>query len=368
MKIREAKRSDLGAITSLYRRVMGSGMDDDALERWFERTLFDHPWTDLGIPSLVAEDGGELDGFIGSHPRPIRIDGRDGILACSGQLVVTPDARRLAPGALLLRTYLDGPQDLTITDGATGTVRAIWERLGGQASFPRSVEWHRPLRPGTLAATALSRRGGRGGRPAGMVGGLGRAADRLAEGLPDTPLQRSGPPAEALAERGGPTDPLDGASMVASLEAIGGRSRLRPAYTLAGADWLLAALAAERPRGELRARLVRDPDGRPLGWFVYYLDPGALSPVISVVAGDERGGAAVLEALFEDAREGGAAWLRGRLEPRLAAPLFAYDCPLRYTGEALVHSADPATLALALAPDAILTRLEGEWWMGPHLG
>jgi hypothetical protein len=113
--------------------------------------------------------------------------------------------------------------------------------------------------------------------------------------------------------------------------------------------------------------LVRDPDGRALGWFVHYLVPGGISPAISVAAPDESSSGAVLDALFDDARAGGAAAVRGRLEPRLVAPAAARGCLFRYAGQALVHGRDPAVVALSTSRHALLTRLEGEWWMGPHL-
>ncbi len=38
----------------------------------------------------------------------------------------------LGVGALLMRRHLSGPQELTITDGPTDTVRRMWAGLGGQ--------------------------------------------------------------------------------------------------------------------------------------------------------------------------------------------------------------------------------------------
>ena len=43
---------------------------------WLKRTLFEHPWFDPEIPSLVyIDDSGEIMGFIGSHVRRMRFDG-----------------------------------------------------------------------------------------------------------------------------------------------------------------------------------------------------------------------------------------------------------------------------------------------------
>jgi hypothetical protein len=366
--IRPMERDDLDAVAELYERVVRSGSQPSArLRSWFERMLFDHPWVDSEIPSLVAVDAnGGLDGFLASHVRRLQIDDREGRLACSGQLVSDPDARRRAPGALLLKSYLDGPQDLTITDGATEVVRVMWERLGGELAHPQSIEWWQPLRPGSLAAALWARGRGRD-RPPWPLGALGRAADAA---VPTRRLSRvatvgTRPPDKEREPV--QVEPLTADALVAELPDLAARLRLHPRYDLDFTAWLLDELASTRERGELRARLVRSEDRGVLGWFVYYLVPRGPSSVISVAAPDEPRTGAVLDALIDDARAGGAAGVHGRLEPRLAAPVAARGCLLRYAGQALVHAHDPLIASLATSRHALLTRLEGEWWMDPHL-
>jgi hypothetical protein len=366
--IRPMERADLDAVVALYERVMRSGAATPSpeLRAWFERVVFDHPSADPEIPSLVAVEGDVLAGFLASHPRRLRLDGASARLACSGQLVVDPVARRRASGALLLRTYLDGPQDLTITDGATELVRAMWERLGGEAAHPQCIEWLRTLRPGSLAAALWARRRGRP-RPSGPVAAVGRVADAAARLLPaPRAWGEAGAPGDPQRQAAG-TEPLTAELLAAELPAVGARMRLRPDYDVTFAGWLLDELAAVHARGQLRARLVRDADGGGLGWFAYYLVSGGLSPAVSVAARDEASAGAVLDALFDDAADGGAAGVHGRLEPLLVAPAAARGCFFRYVGEALVHAREPEVAALATSRHALLTRLEGEWWMGPHL-
>lgn len=163
-------------------------------------------------------------------------------------------------------------------------------------------------------------------------------------------------------------EPLTTATLTAEFPAITRRLRLVPDYDPEFVDWLLAELAGFMVHGELRAHLVRGVGGAALGYFVYYLVPGGLSPVIAVAGRDEAATASVLDALIEDARAGATAALRGRLEPRLLEPLARRRAVFRYAGEALVHASDPAILGLAVSRHALLTRLEGEWWMAPHLG
>ena len=71
----------------------------------------------------------------------------------------------------------------------------------------------------------------------------------------------------------------------------------------------------------------------------------------------------VLTALFADIVERGGAAAQGRVEPRLLAELARHDCLFRYSARSLVHSRNPEVLAVLAAGQALLTRLEGDWWM-----
>src|SRR5688572_32892498 len=138
--IRPFRRSDLPAVAELYESVARSGKREPPphLADYFARTFFDCPWTDAEIPSLVYQDErGGLLGFLGSHVRRARLDGRLIRVAYGSQLVVDPQARARAVGAMLFRTHLQGPQDATLTDGANEIVRRMWGASGGEASAPK---------------------------------------------------------------------------------------------------------------------------------------------------------------------------------------------------------------------------------------
>jgi hypothetical protein len=352
--IRPLEPGDLSEVASLYERVMRSGTRTPprALEDFFRRTLLEQPWVDPEIPSLVYGDAdGRLLGFLGSHPRRMRLGDRSIRAACSGQLVSDPDARKPGIGALLLRTYLHGPQELTFTDGATSPVSAIWERLGGRTAGLASLGWTAIFRPWQLAAELASRR--RGERP-----GLERAASWLETTTGALTRRTLAPDRPRTSDHD--LTPAD------LLEAIGHRRpKLRPDYDEAFLPWLFDEMARVGERGKLRRRLVRDSDGDLVGWFVYYLRPGGISQVQQVGAiGDSE---PVLGHLLWDAAEQGAAALQGRLEPNLVAPLSEQRCLLRRSEWALVHSENDEPLAALGFGDALLTRMEGEWWMAPHL-
>lgn len=357
--IRPLEREDLPEVAALYDLVMRSGKRVASAETvsFFERTLLEQPWADPEIPSLVHLDrSGRIVAFLGSHPRRMRFDDEPLRLACSGQLVADPEVQNRAAGAMLLARYLKGPQDLTITDGATPAVHRIWSGLGGQPSTLGCISWTRVFRPSQLVAERrATRRGGRM-RP--------RARRSLA--VLDALAARTGSSILIPAPVATRSEPLTPEAMAEHLPAVMKTQRLWPDYDLKFLRWMFPELAAVSGRGELSARVVIDPQGQFAGWYVYYLKPGGLSAVIQIAAREGRVGG-VIDHLFREAQEGGAAAVQGRLEPVLLEPLSERRCFLRYTGGALIHSPRDAVLGVIASPHGTLTRLEGEWWMSPHL-
>jgi hypothetical protein len=357
--IRAFERQDAPAVAQLYELVMRSGRPSapPGLAGYFVETMLEHPWSDPQIPPLVLVDAeGQIVAFQGSHVRRARLDGRSIRIACAGQLVAHPRARAGGPGALLVRAYLEGPQELTITDGATRRMREIWTLLGGGLAHLPCVTWTRVFAPGQLAAELL---GGARRRPrraaARTLATVDRAAARAVRPLAPAPAP------SVLAESLGPGSMLEHATEFTR------DLRLHLDYDRAYLDWLFSHASAVTSRGKLVAQLVREPRRhRVLGWYVYYLKPGASAQVLQVAAA-ERDAGPVIDHLLAHAWSGGATAVRGRVEPRLLAALGQRGCLLRFTGEALVHSDDAAVLDAIASGDSLLTRLDGEWWMGHHV-
>jgi hypothetical protein len=355
-RIRSFSERDLPAVASLYERVIRSGAaPPPELGQYFRRTFLDHPWVDPEIPSLVSEDDdGRIVGFIGSHVRRARFGGERIRIACSGQLVTAPEARAEAAGAFLLRRYMEGPQELTITDGANEPARRLWEALGGQVLHVASVDWIRVFRPASVAAEYAARGNGRPGR---LLGPAARIADVAA-----LPVRRR----LGVSSPAGGVEELTPEVLVENLAAITADLHLYLEYDEVFLAWLFRELAAVRSRGRLVRTLVRGEDGRALGWYVTYIRPHGVADVVQVAAA-ERAVGTVLDRLFYEAQSLGAAALRGRVEPRLLPALWERRCLLRYTGGALVQSPSPELLRVVGSPWALLTRMDGEWWMGHHL-
>ena len=362
--IRPLEVDDLPLVARLWDIVEheGSGRTDaKLLVEFLQETLLASPWFDPEIPSLVATDGSEIVGFIGSNVRRMRFDGRPVRMACSAHLLAHPTVRAQAVGARLLYTYLDGPQDLTVTDSANEPMRKLWEGLGGTTVHVGCVSFVQPLRPGQLATHRMGR--SRKLRPIGIalrpVAGLvDRAATRFV--LPDDP------PDPAVTG-----EPLTPASLVEHLPSVAEGVRLAPDYDSGYLTWLFRALddsARREPlwphrveRGRLWAELVRTR-GDVAGWYVCQLQRGGLCRVLQFAA-TPRKATTVLARLRQGALENGAAGIYGRLEPLLFGPLSEQRIFLRLGPvRLLVTARDDAIVTAIVRGDALLSRMDGEWW------
>ncbi len=356
--VRRCTVDDLPQVVRLYERVMrsGAGQPPPGLCRYFQRTLFEHPWVDPEIPSLVYEHAGRIAGFLGSHVRRLVLNDEPIRMGCAGQFVADPDMQKRGIGALLLRRYLAGPQDLSITDGATESVARMWVGLGGHRLWLNSLAWLRVFRP-CRTAQALFGPGRRA-----PARGLGRAAAAPVDAVIGRMARRvlGVPVPDTRAEE------LSPQSLLTLLPALVRGKVLYPAYDPPFLDWLLSELEAVQSRGDLVKRLVRSRDGRLLGCYVAYVGRGRVAQVVQLAAAPADV-EAVLHHLLHHARQSGAAALQGRLEPHLFGAVSSRRYLLRRTQAALVHSRSAELLAAVFEGRALLTRMEGEWWMSHHL-
>ena len=359
--IRPLERADIGDVARLHADAQPSPAPGavERLASFFERTLVDSPWADPEIPSLVATDGDAIVGFLGSYVRHMELDERRIRLACSAHLLTAQAVRNQALGALLLRAYLGGAQDMTITDGATREVQVMWERFGGATAHLQGLVWIEPLRPVALGVHRLAQRVG---SPA-----LETALTPVAAAV-DRPVR------SMFRERHHGSYDVRSADAAAFAAAVGELAqgwRLRPVYDAAYLEWLFAELrrlAAEAPvfpdrvtRGALDVGVVT-VDGRTAGAFVCQTRRRGACRVLAAVCAE--GDAPVLLAAIRSRAEAGrAAAVFGRVEPHLLPALWERRTLLRYGGgRMLVRSADAELQQAPALGLALLTRLDGEWW------
>jgi len=357
-RVRPLGQADIVQIAELYRRVFGSasaappGWLEDALHA----VLWDHPWRDDALPSLVYEDEhGRVVGCIGVMPRPMSIAGEPVRAVVSHTVMIEP-GRRAAPVSVeLLKALLSGPQDLILAQGAHVS-RRIFEAIGGVPSPFYGVRWVRPLRPARYVLSSLRRRG-LPALPASALTPFCRALDTLAARVRTNPFRV--PPSDL----GG--DELDVDTFVESLDDVAHDRSLRPRYDRNSAKWLLELMASKPGAGAFQKVVVRQPSGEVAGWYLYYLNPGGTSEVVQVGA-SAASVDAVLAHLFAHAWRGGAVALSGQLDPAAFPALTRGSCLFRHDGGPglLVHSRRGDLREAIHRGDGFITRLEGEWWIG----
>ncbi len=354
--IRPFEAKDATEVAGLLKAVFAQNCwpSTAGLAAYIRQMFCDHPWRDDDIPSWIACEDGNPVGFLAVMPRPMTHGKRPIRAAVGCQFLVHPERRQSLVAVQMLRKFFQGPQDISLADGANILSAKLWEPMGGAISPVHSLSWIRMLRP-TQGALSLVRSKSRWLHTLrGVVTPLAALTDACATLA--SPFRFK----PQLQEHD-----LDAASLHAALVEHTAHYAVRPQYDLPSLEWLLDQAAAKRRHGQLQGRMVRDPGGRMAGWFLYYLDTG-ISRVLQLAARPDRVGQ-VLEHLFHHASKRGAAVLEGRMDPRFAGKLGEMRCFFRNCGElTLLHARDPSLMAPFVLGNAFFTRLEGEWWLRFH--
>lgn len=356
-QIRQLAADDIPQVVDLCEKVFGANnsYSPQTLAAYLEEILFRNPWSDSTLPSLVYQEAnGRMVGFLGVLPRRMEMNGQPLRVAVGNYFMVEPERRSTLAGVELAKTFLAGPQDLSLAEGNNFS-RRVWEGLGGTTSLLYSISWIRPLRPGRYLVSLLHRRGlagalGIASRP------LGSLVDALGGRLSANPFRQPLP--EGAAEE------LQEQTLLECLSNFSDDWLLRPHYNAHSLRWLLALLAQKRQYGRLRKVLVRNPAREIIGWYLYYANPGGTGETVQV--GAKRNSIPqVLDHLFYDAWRQGLVALTGRADPQFMPAYTAKHCLLSCGAPwMLLHSRRPELLEAVDRGKAFLTRLEGEWWIG----
>ena len=147
--IRPFEAKDATEIAGLFKAVFPKNSWESTAElaAYIRQMFCDHPWRDDDIPSWVACEEGKPVGFLAVMPRPM-MHGKQPIRAAVGcQFLVHPARRQSLVAVQLLRSFFQGPQDMSLADGANILSARMWEPMGGAVSPVHSLSWIRVLRP-----------------------------------------------------------------------------------------------------------------------------------------------------------------------------------------------------------------------------
>src|SRR4051812_20811132 len=104
-RIRALAEGDLGRINELYERSAGHPLNGSTA--LFKRVLFDSPWRDGSLSSLVCEDeSGRVIASLGIMPRPMKFRGRLIRAAVGHHLIVEPSRRGTRAAIELGRCFI----------------------------------------------------------------------------------------------------------------------------------------------------------------------------------------------------------------------------------------------------------------------
>jgi hypothetical protein len=353
--VREFAERDIPEAVELLARVSpehGWQRREDCAA-YFREMLFHNPWLDPGVPSWVAWERGRMAGFYAVMPRPMLLRGRRIRAAVGCQLSVLPEHRRSLATLKLLQACLRGPQDLTLADGAHERTRHMWASLGGAVPAVYGLNWILPLQPAQFLLSLLQERDRLPAALCRLARPFAALADRWLSRQPPT----ARPPAVPLQ-----VAELGAGDILSEWRAECGSVALCANYERGAVEWMLMQLARTGRLGRLRGRSLRE-GARTVGWYLYFVQSGGIGEVVHLAARPERYGEA-LDRLCEDAARHGLAALRGRLDPRHVEEHAQRGCWFRREGQyTLVHSRDRAVLDAFRRADAIVSRMDGEWWL-----
>ena len=239
-------------------------------------------------------------------------------------------------------------------------MRRIWRTLRGRVRTAPSFGWYRVLRPTSDGRPSrLERPRPARARPAAQRrGGRGRARPPDPRASAARPARGAGPGSRRAADGRRPAR----ADVVAPR-----RWRLHPDYDEAYLTRCSpSSTRSSRSAARSCAGWCAGATGACSGWFVAFVPAGGIAQVQQLAAvGPDPG--PVLDHLIAEADARGAAAVAGRLEPSLADAVRRRRCVVRSAPGRWPTPTTPACSRRSTPTTSLLTRLDGEWWMGHHL-
>ena len=331
-----------------------------ALHNSFTDLYFLNPMLDARAPSFVYEDSGEVLGFFGVTTRRMCFAGEVIRVGFAGNFVVHPKARGGGAARGLLDAFVASNHDLLMTDSANDISRHLFQRVGFKTIPALNIHWARPLKAGEYAVYAMSRR---------MSSHTAAALQFVMKPLCAVvdSLSRAIVPSGRVPESTLFAEDLSLETLLHSSAECHKGYTLWPQYDAELLPWLLRFMQQNKKRGVLRSVGLRDGSRHIIGWYVYYTRPGAIGEVVQVCGRPDLY-KAVLEHLFEDARQQGVIALHGVAEYRRIPDFSDEGCFFTCRGGwTLAHSRRAELLDILERGEAFLSRLDGEWCLNPSI-
>jgi hypothetical protein len=350
-QLRSLEPSDIPQIVALRRRVYSQSAQesDAALARYYHTLFFENPWHNEQYPCFLQEDSaGEIVGFVGSIPRPMLLGPQRLTAVIATELMVAPGARGFI-GLKLLRRLFDGAQHLTYSDRGNDQARGLYEGLGGSAALWYSLYW-----TASIDGSQLSFDTAPGGTPRNVAVRALRRTSRLLDRL--SKRSRTQNRIETRDEF------LTPETVMRLLRRLAGKNTLVPEYDAHSFSWLIQRLAETRKFDRvMTAQVILE--GEAIGFFVYLIRQNREIDVVQFAALPRRERLTFDHLIHHAVAQGGSV-VRGRLDRRLAPLISERGLPLTLGQPwTLVRSGRPDVVAQFLGGNALISRLDAEWWI-----
>jgi len=351
--VRDFERGDVEPVARLFQKAFrNSKRQPPSLSAYLEEAFFDHPWAEPDIRSKVfAEADGRVTRFVGIFPARLEFDGRPVRAAFAGSLMVEDPKENPLAGARLVRAFLSGPQDISLTETANQTALGMWQKAGHPLDPGYSLNWLRVLRPASTGVQLLERRLG----AARLLRPFGRITDRAASFVGRTSIR---PVHGGKLTFRDVTPDVFGKALLALKDVY----PLRPRWDEGNIGWFLAQAEQKQIFGYPEWRVGYAADGRPLAAYVYFAEPGGIGWVLQALSAPAMMGELV-DDLFAHAYQLGCAGLRGAAHPWLI-PALMIRRTFFYSRSFYVAAArDKSLLEPVRSGQALISGLAGEGWM-----
>ncbi|MCJ8520459.1 hypothetical protein ABID21_003339 [Pseudorhizobium tarimense] len=354
--VRDLETEDLPAVAGLFQKTFrGTASVPPSLLTYLHEILFDHPWYDQELRSKVfVAAHGQVRGFIGVFPARLEWEGRSLRAAFAGSMMVERPEEHPLAGARLLRAFLNGPQDLSLTETANATALGMWQKLSLPLDVAYSLNWLRILRPAAAAVNLMEN----AVSAARLLRPISQLADTAAEKLG---LSVFHAPAAQASGRVRFQDAMMDEFVDAAL-TLKQEFPLRPQWDRHSLEWLLAHAAQKRRFGDPSWRVGISRDGEPVACYAYFGRPGGIGWLLQALckpaAADD-----LVDDLFGHADGTGCAGIRGAGHPWLTPALITRRTIFHGRTFYLAHARDKTLLQPIQSGQALVSGLAGEKWM-----
>lgn len=357
--IRPLDLQDVPHVASMFMRVLRkeSAPPSSGLVDYLSRIFLEPPGHDPEIVSQVhVRDDGSVSGFIGVIPLALTLEDRPLRAAIASTYMVEDHENDPFAGARLLRRFLAGPQDISLTETANDISTTMWRKMRGTVLSDYSLEWLRVIRPAAFMIEAAAR----ATRIARLASPLARPFDALIRRSPDEAAWSHLSPA-VHGNRLLPGADIDDDEAAWLLRHFSSDFPMRPAWKEEDLAAMVAHSHSKPNYGSMVRRKVSSRSGSPVGMFLYYGDKARIGRTIQILAAPGHEGA-VIDAMLADADQRGLAALRGRTQPALLNAMLGRRFSFVHSASSIVHARDASLVTPFRSGQAFFNGFAGESW------